>query len=242
VSNDFGEFFTSLRDDPAGPRLATAATLRAVGDRRTRMRRVVGIGGVAVAVAVVAGTASVAYSGSTQKGSANGGEPNGAGGVASSSPPAFTRPSVSPVPKTSFAKPANNPGRTCGRADLKAHTSGRQWTIIVTIANVSATPCSVRGFPALAFARPDGSPATLPTAHRGPSNPTAVLTRTGNATVTIAIDSGRPDTHVTDCSQPSTYQGISLVLDGAGRIPLPGLGINAQCDTVSITSWSPAAT
>jgi len=219
VSNDLDALFASLRDDPGGPRLATAAAVRAVGDRRTRLHRMVGVGSVAVAVAVAGGTASVAFSGSAPR---NGSTPRNAS-----------------TPKTTTQSEEK---RLCGRADLTAHPStGQQWKILITISNRSTTRCDVRGFPGLVYTKPGGSSATLPTAHRGPANPTASLPRNGIATVTITIDSGRPDTHVTDCAEPSSYHGVSLVLGGDERVPLPGLSINAQCDTVSITSWSQAA-
>jgi hypothetical protein len=92
------------------------------------------------------------------------------------------------------------------------------------------------------YTKSNGATATLPTNHRGTSNPTASLPSNGTAIVNITIDSGRPDTHVTDCTKPVSYQGVALVLDGGQRVPLPGLTINAQCDTVSVTSWSQAAT
>jgi len=252
VSADLEDLFTSLRNDPADLRLAPAATLRAIGERRTRVRRIGGAG--ALALALAAGTAGAAYS----VNAADRPAPAGVAGAAPSHPPATigqgTPPSTETLPSGPSSSGALSPspsrtspgsnsgGRVCGPADLVANTAVAKFNILVTISNISVTPCTVRGFPSLVYTQSNGSTAILPTTHRGPSNPTASLPHSGNATVNIIIDSGRPDTHVTDCTQAVTYHGVSMQLDTGQRVPLQNLSIDAQCDVVSITSWSQAAT
>ena len=252
MSTDFDDLFSTLRNDSISLRLASPSALRAAGNRRTQARRIGGVGTVAVVVA--AGTAGGAYSVSAGAGSALTGSSNGNIAIASFSPPVPTgsiegrsrETSPGGMPLTagasSSAPRGGAAGRACGAADLKASTSAGPSTILVTISNGSPTPCDVRGFPGLVHTEPDGSTGTVPMVHRGISNPTASLPRGRTAIINIAVDSGRPDTHVTDCTKPVSYHGIALVLDGGQHVALRGLTINAGCDTVSVTSWSQAAT
>ncbi len=255
MSVDLDELFTALRTDSAGLRLATPATLRAAGDRRKRIRRIGGAS--AVVVAVAAGTAGSAVG-------AGGGTP-GPGAdrvsvvISSNVAPRRTEPPNVPIPEPSrtiisttrapTASPSRSPSSSntasaaCGRAGLKAYASTSDpWNMLITISNQSTTPCDVHGFPSLMYTQASGSIAALPTARRGMSNPTVTLPRNGSATVNITVDSGRPDTHVTDCSKPVTYRDIFLALDGGELVSLSAFTIDAQCDAVSITSWSRAAT
>ena len=138
--------------------------------------------------------------------------------------------------------------RDCATADLGAWSFQDDPSVIgsathdFTIGNRSTSPCQLAAYPQLVYTEPGTRDVKPVPATRSAARQDPVLLAPGkSAAFTLRYAGRAADPSSLDCARPVSYRGMSLVLAGGQKYPLPEFGINVACDGVQIQPWRPVS-